>query len=63
VHHARSSRFRIRRVALPFAVVLVGLAFVPWVARAAGPTPTPGTPPGMAMEARALVQGHARTGS
>jgi len=63
VHHARSSRFRIRRVALPFAVVLVGLAFVPWVARAAGPTATPGTPPGMAMEARALVQGHARTGS
>jgi len=63
VHHARSSRVRIRRVALPFVAILVGLAVVPWVARAAGPTPTPGTPPGMAMEARALVQGHARTGS
>jgi hypothetical protein len=63
VHHARSSRFRFRRVALSFAAVLVALAAVPLVARAAGPTPTPGTPPGMTMEARALVEGHARTGS
>jgi hypothetical protein len=43
------------------AGVLVILAAVPWVARAASPTPA--TPPGMTMEARALVQGHARAGS
>lgn len=61
MHHARS--FRIRRIALPFAAVLVVLAAMPWAARAAGPTPTPATPAGMTMEARALVKGHARTGS
>jgi len=61
VQHARSSR--VRRIAMPFAAVLVVLAAVPWVARAASPTPTPATPAGMTMEARALVQGHARTGS
>ena len=61
MHHARSSRAR--RVAMPFAAVLVVLAAVPWVARAASPSPTPATPAGMTMEARALVQGHARTGS
>ena len=61
MHHARNSR--IRRIALPFAAVLFILAAVPWVVRAAGPTPTPPTPAGMTMEARALVQGHARTGS
>jgi len=48
---------------MPFAAVLVVLAAVPWVARAASPTPTPATPAGMTMEARALIQGHARTGS
>ncbi len=48
---------------MPFAAVLVVLAAVPWVARAASPIPTPATPAGMTMEARALVQGHARTGS
>ena len=61
MQHARSSR--VRRIAMPFAAVLVVLAAVPWVARAASPTPTPATPAGMTMEARALVQGHARTGS
>jgi len=61
VHDARSSR--IRRIAMPFAAALVVLAAVPWVARAASPTPTAATPAGMTMEARALVQGHARTGS
>jgi len=61
VQHARSSR--VRRIAMPFAAVLVVLAAVPWVARAASPTPTPATPAGMTMEARALIQGHARTGS
>lgn len=48
---------------MPFAAVLVVLAAAPWVARAASPSPTPATPAGMTMEARALVQGHARTGS
>jgi hypothetical protein len=48
---------------MPFAAVLVVLAAVPWVARAASPTATPATPAGMTMEARALIQGHARTGS
>ena len=61
MQHARSSR--VRRIAMPFAAVLVVLAAVPWVARAASPTPTPATPAGMTMEARALIQGHARTGS
>ncbi len=61
MHHARSSRAR--RFAMPFAAVLVILAALPWVARAASPSPTPATPAGMTMEARALVQGHARTGS
>jgi hypothetical protein len=46
-----------------FAAVLVVLAAMPWVARAASPSPTPATPAGMTMAARALVQGHARTGS
>ncbi len=61
MHHAPS--FRVRRIAMPFAAVLVVLAAVPWVARAASPTPIPATPAGLTMEARALVQGHARTGS
>jgi len=60
VRHARSSR---RRIAMLFAAVLVVLAAMPWVARAASPSPTPATPTGMTMAARALVQGHARTGS
>jgi len=61
VHQARS--FRIRRIALPFAAVLVVLAALPAVTRGASPTPTPATPAGMTMDARALLQGHARTGS
>jgi hypothetical protein len=61
VHHARSSR--VLRIAGPFAAVLLVLGAVPWVARAASPFPTPATPAGMTMDARALVQGHARTGS
>ena len=61
MRHARSSR--VRRIVMLFAAVLVVLAAMPWVARAASPSPTPATPAGMTMAARALVQGHARTGS
>ncbi|MFH0750199.1 MAG: hypothetical protein V2B17_00010 [Chloroflexota bacterium] len=61
MHQVRSSRIGL--IATPFAAVLLVLAAAPWVARAAGPTPTPATPAGMTMEAHALVQGHARTGS
>jgi hypothetical protein len=60
VRHARSSR---RRIVMLFAAVLVVLAAMPWVTRAASPSPTPATPAGMRMTARALLQGHARTGS
>lgn len=63
MQHARSTRIRLLRAALPFATVLVVLAASPWVVLAASPTPTPATPAGMSMDARALVQGHARTGS
>ena len=61
MHHARASRGR--RIAASIAATLVVLAAVPWVVRAASPSPTPATPAGMTMNARALVQGHARTGS
>jgi hypothetical protein len=61
VHHARTSRAS--GVVLSVAAVATLLLAVPWVARAASPSPTPATPAGMTMEARALVQGHARTGS
>ncbi len=61
MHHARAPRGR--RIAASIAATLVVLAAVPWVVRAASPSPTPATPAGMTMNARALVQGHARTGS
>jgi hypothetical protein len=61
VQHARATR--LLRIAAPLAVIAVALAALPWPARAAGPSPTPATPAGMTMEARVLVQGHARTGS
>jgi len=61
VDHAR--RTRTRRLAMPIAAVLLVMAAVPWVASGASPAPTPAMPPGMTMAARALVQGHARTGS
>ncbi len=61
MHHARASRGR--RIAASIAATLVVVAAVPWVVRAASPSPTPATPAGMTMNARALVQGHARTGS
>lgn len=51
------------RGALASAAVVTILLAGPWVARAATPSPTPATPAGMTMDARALVQGHARTGS
>ena len=67
MHHARG--FRVLRAAAPLAaaaLALGGLA-LPLAAGpaawAASPSPLPSTPPGMAMEARALVQGHARMGS
>ncbi len=63
MHHARASR--VLRLATSFAAVILVLAAAPWVALAASPSPsaTPGTPAGMTMDARVLVQGHARTGS
>ncbi len=61
MHHARASR--VLRIAAPFAAILLALSASPWVARAASPSPTPATPAGMTMDARVLVQGHARTGS
>ena len=61
MHHARASR--LLRLAAPFAAVVLVLGAAPWVARAASPSPSPATPAGMTMEARVLVQGHARTGS
>jgi hypothetical protein len=61
VHHARDSR--VLRIVAPFAAVLLVLTAMPWVARAASPSPNPTTPAGMTMDARVLVQGHARTGS
>ena len=59
--HSRGSR--VLQIIAPFAAVLLALSAAPWVAHAASPAPTPATPAGMTMDARVLVQGHARTGS
>ena len=61
MHHSRGSR--VLGIVAPFAAVLLALSAAPWVAHAASPAPTPVTPAGMTMDARVLVQGHARTGS
>jgi hypothetical protein len=50
------------RIGLPLLAVLLLLAG-PHVAAAADPSPTPALPAGMTMDARAMVQGHVRTGS
>lgn len=61
MHKAGMSR--LFRVGLPLVALLLAVTGGVSVARAASPSPTPATPPGMTMEARALLQGHARTGS
>jgi hypothetical protein len=61
VDQARTSRAS--RVLLSLAAIATLLLAVSTVTLAATPSPTAATPAGMTMEARALVQGHARTGS
>ena len=58
MHHARRSRTRIRRVAVPFAAVLVILAAVPLGRPRRQPRrPRRRRPPAMTMDARALRPG------
>jgi hypothetical protein len=61
VQHARASRAS--RIVLGVAAVAAILLALPGAVGAASPSPTPAAPIGMTIEARALLQGHARTGS
>ncbi len=61
-HRRRAGLARAAAV-LPLLVVLATALAAPAVIAAASPSPEPALPAGMTMEARALIQGHARTGS
>ncbi len=54
---------RARRLGVSLAGAFLAVSLLPWTAHAASPSPAPVLPAGMTMDARALVQGHARTGS
>lgn len=62
-HPRRAGVVHAAGLVLPLLAVLLGALPGPGAVVAASPTPGPALPAGMTMDARALVQGHARTGS